>query len=94
MKDVDLLKTNGIDVDSAIELLGDIEMYQNKYVLTFKGKEILTKIIPKGENGEEYTSTILDSDFAIYLLKKILTVINYRYKNEFPSIERRFRQYF
>ena len=29
MKDVDLLKTNGIDVDSAIELLGDIEMYQD-----------------------------------------------------------------
>ena len=61
---------------------GDIKMYQNKYVLTFKGKEILTKIIPKEEGSEEYTSTILDSDFAIYLLKKILTVINYRYKNE------------
>lgn len=61
--------------------LGDIEMYQNKYVLTFKGEKILTKIIPK-EGGEEYTSTILDSNFAIYLLKKILTVINYRYKNE------------
>lgn len=60
---------------------GDIEMYQNKYVLTFKGKEIFTKIIPK-EGGDEYTSTILDSNFAIYLLKKILTVINYRYKNE------------
>lgn len=60
---------------------GDIEMYQNKYVLTFKGKEILTKIIPQ-ESDEEYTSTILDSDFAVYLLKKILTVINYRYKNE------------
>lgn len=60
---------------------GDIEMYQNKYVLTFKGEKILTKIIPK-EGGEEYTSTILDSNFATYLLKKILTVINYRYKNE------------
>ena len=60
---------------------GNIEMYQNQYVLTFKGKKILTKIITQ-EGYEEYTSTILDSDFAIYLLKKILTVINYRYKNE------------
>ena len=29
MKDVDLLKKNGIDVDSAIELLGDMEMYHD-----------------------------------------------------------------
>lgn len=28
MKDVDFLKKNGIDVDSAIELLGDMEMYE------------------------------------------------------------------
>ncbi len=28
MKDINFLKDNGIDVDGAIELLGDIEMYQ------------------------------------------------------------------
>lgn len=27
MKDINLLKTNGVDVDSALELLGDMEMY-------------------------------------------------------------------
>lgn len=28
MRDVNLLKNNGIDVDSALELLGDMEMYE------------------------------------------------------------------
>lgn len=28
MKDISLLKNNGIDVDSALELLGDMEMYE------------------------------------------------------------------
>lgn len=28
MKNINLLKNNGIDVDSAIELLGDLEMYE------------------------------------------------------------------
>ena len=28
MKDISLLKTNGVDVDSAIEILGDMEMYE------------------------------------------------------------------
>lgn len=28
MKDINLLKKNGIDVDSAVELLGDMEMYE------------------------------------------------------------------
>ena len=27
MKNIDILKENGIDVDSSLELLGDIEMY-------------------------------------------------------------------
>ena len=27
MKDINLLKNNGVDVDSALDLLGDIEMY-------------------------------------------------------------------
>lgn len=28
MKDINLLKNNGIDIDSALELLGDMEMYE------------------------------------------------------------------
>lgn len=28
MKDINLLKNNGVDVDSALELLGDMEMYE------------------------------------------------------------------
>ena len=27
MKNIDILKENGIDVDSSLDLLGDIEMY-------------------------------------------------------------------
>ena len=58
-----------------------IEEYKNKYVLTFKGKRIFTSITESSER-EEQVSTILDESVAVYILRKILRTINFRYHNE------------
>lgn len=66
---------------------GILDIYQDKYVLTFKGKRICTKILPqeKNEDDDVHTSIILDNEFAVYILSKILHVINYRYGKQKDS---------
>ena len=49
MKDINLLKNNGVDVDSALEILGDIEMYDetlNDFL------EVSTERMPRLENAK------------------------------------------
>lgn len=65
---------------------GNLDIYQDKYVLTFKGKRILTKILPQEKNDDDvHASIILDNEFALYILSKILHVINYRYGKQKDS---------
>lgn len=61
---------------------GDISNYQDKFVLKFKGKNITTKIYV-GERSEVTLATILNQYVAMYILERIIKIINFRYKNEY-----------
>lgn len=55
--------------------------YQDKFVLTFKGKCITTKILESSDSNVLHTVTIIDNSFAMFVLKRILRTINYKYRN-------------
>lgn len=60
-----------------------LNAYKDRLVLRFKGKEIRTTIFdPIKDNTEATITTVLDNGVAMYILKNILKVINYRYRNE------------
>lgn len=60
----------------------DLSHYQNKYVLTFKGKQITTTILEDSKRYREYTpSILLLPHVAFYILIHIHKVISFRYEN-------------
>lgn len=65
----------------------DLNRYRNKFVLTFKDKKIFTTIT-ESSNNEFFPATIINSNVAMNILKNILKVINFRYKNEHNNINR------
>ena len=65
----------------------NIDSYKGKYVLTFKGKKIFINIIESPHN-ELSQVIVVNNCFAMDILKNILKVINFRYKNEHNSINR------
>lgn len=76
-----------IDANSSTTCIDD---YQNKLVLIFKGKDILTKIIDTNyDNSEALPTTVINHNVAMYILKRILRTINFRYKNEHNNKYRR-----
>lgn len=66
-----------------------LDSYQDKLVLTFKGKEIHTHIIDVTQESEASLTTIIQNDIAMYILQNILRTINFRYKNEHNTKYRR-----
>ena len=68
--------------------VNNLNNYQNKLVLTFKGKEIRTTIIDNEQNNESTLTTVISSHLAMYILQKILRTINFRYKNEYNKNRR------
>lgn len=62
----------------------ELASYQNKPVLTFKDKEITTRILQDGSETP-LTTTVLNHGTAMYILKGILNIINFRYKNEYRN---------
>lgn len=63
----------------------DIDSYQDKLVLTFKGKPIKTKILSQEGPTELHFATLLSQDMAMYVLNSILTIINFRYRNGYTD---------
>ena len=61
--------------------LQNLNHYKGKFVLVFKGKRILTTITESSIN-EFFPVTVIHHCMAMNILKNILKVINYRYKNE------------
>lgn len=61
--------------------LQSLDHYKGKFVLVFKGKRILTTITESSIN-EFFPVTVINHYMAMDILKNILKVINYRYKNE------------
>lgn len=53
--------------------------YNGKRMCTFKGTDVLINIVGPKEVKEDNKSIILNTNIALYILSKILRVINYRY---------------
>ena len=53
--------------------------YNGKRMCTFKGVDVLINIVDRNEVKEDNKSIILNTNIALYILSKILRVINYRY---------------
>lgn len=53
--------------------------YNGKRMCTFKGADVLINIVDLNEVKENNKSIILNTNIALYILSKILRVINYRY---------------
>ena len=53
--------------------------YNGKRMCTFKGADVLINIVDINEVKEDNKSIILNTNIALYILSKILRVINYRY---------------
>ena len=53
--------------------------YNGKKMCTFKGVDVLINIVDLNEVKEDNKSIILNTDIALYILSRILRVINYRY---------------
>ncbi len=62
----------------------NFDAYRNRLVLKFKGKEIYTKIT-RTESSSATLSTVVDHNFAMFVLDRILRTINFRFKNEYNS---------
>lgn len=54
-------------------------VYNGKRMCTFKGVDVLINIVDINEIKEDNMSIILNTNIALYILSKILRVINYRY---------------
>lgn len=81
-----VLFSNGKFYKNTQQLDSDnIDNYQNKLVLLFKGKEIRTKIMETACNSEYSSVTLLSQDIAMYILYNILYIINFKYNNEYKS---------
>lgn len=68
--------------------INNFSEYQNKLVLTFKGKEIRTTIINNKQGSEAILTTVISNNVAMFILQKILRTINFRYKNEHNKYRR------
>ena len=53
--------------------------YNGKRMCTFKGADVLINITDLNEMKKDNKSIILNTNIALYILSKILRVINYRY---------------
>lgn len=64
--------------DETIGSMESFRRYVGIKICTFKGRDVLLNITDIGNIGDN-SSTILDIPLALYILAKILKVINYRY---------------
>lgn len=53
--------------------------YNGRKVCTFKGKDVLVKITDNTNTEDVNTSILLNPDIALYILTKILYILNYKY---------------
>lgn len=65
------------------EGLQDADIYRGKFVCTFKGQPVSLQIDEEAQMDECTLTTLLHHDIAIHILKNILKVLNFRYKNEY-----------
>ena len=74
-----IIANNKIYYENSRRNVNSCAAYNGKRMCTFKGKDVLINIVDINEVKEDNKSIILNTNIALYILSKILRVINYRY---------------
>lgn len=74
-----IIANNKIYYENSRRNVNSCAAYNGKRMCTFKGTDVLINIVDINEVKEDNKSTILNTNIALYILSKILRVINYRY---------------
>ena len=74
-----IIANNKIYYENSRRNVNSCAAYNGKRMCTFKGIDVLINIVDINEVKEDNKSIILNTNIALYILSKILRVINYRY---------------
>lgn len=74
-----IIANNKIYYENPRRNVNSYAAYNGKRMCTFKGTDVLINIVDLNEVKEDNKSIILNANIALYILSKILRVINYRY---------------
>lgn len=74
-----IIANNKIYYENTRRNVNSYAAYNGKRMCTFKGADVLINIVDLNEVKEDNKSIILNTNIALYILSKILRVINYRY---------------
>ena len=74
-----IIANNKIYYENSRRNVNSCAAYNGQRMCTFKGKDVLINIVDINEVKEDNKSIILNTNIALYILSKILRVINYRY---------------
>ena len=74
-----IIANNKIYYENTRRSVNSYAAYNGKRMCTFKGADVLINIVDLNEVKEDNKSIILNTNIALYILSKILRVINYRY---------------
>lgn len=74
-----IIANNKIYYENSRRNINSCAAYNGQRMCTFKGKDVLINIVDINEVKEDNKSIILNTNIALYILSKILRVINYRY---------------
>lgn len=74
-----IIANNKIYYENSRRNVNSYAAYNGKRMCTFKGTDVLINIVGLNEVKEGNKSIILNTNIALYILSKILRVINYRY---------------
>ena len=74
-----IIANNNIYYENTRCSVNSYAAYNGKRMCTFKGADVLINIVDLNEVKEDNKSVILNNNIALYILSRILRVINYRY---------------
>lgn len=74
-----IIANNKIYYENSRRNVNSYAAYNGERMCTFKGTDVLINIVDLKEVKEDNKSIILNTNIALYILSKILRVINYRY---------------
>ena len=74
-----IIANNKIYYENASRSANSYAVHNGKRMCTFKGVDVLINIVDLNEVKEDNKSIILNTNIALYILSRILRVINYRY---------------
>ena len=74
-----IIANNKIYYENTLRNVNSYAVHNGKRMCTFKGVDVLINIVDLNEVKEDNKSIILNTNIALYILSRILRVINYRY---------------